>query len=132
MSVVEFVCDKVTQAGYEHGKPEWWGLVGGVLQAWRYASEMKVLDDRSLRMIAKTVDYNYNFAGYKVEDITGHLEAGKPSVLMNELLGRQDLITAREFYNRFMEIKPFHRNNMLVGVLVYNFLNKTLYDPKDV
>ena len=128
--IVGFVCSQVTQAGYGTGEKEWLTMVGGVLTAWRYALGTP-LDPLTLKFMASYVDAVSNQGGYRKGG--GTIE-DEPNVetLMDELLNKQHDLTAKEFYSKFMEIKPFTRNNMLVGKIVYNLLNKTLHDPVDI
>lgn len=107
-----------------------------MLKAWGYEKNLDSvpwIDLREIEMLGRIVEPGVNTNGFRKCGVkVGRricVDYKKVPKLLENLLGRQRVMTPEELYKEFLEIHPFVDGNGRVAKVIYNTLKGTLDAP---
>ena len=113
--------------------------VAGMVAAWEYAvqhySVVQEITEDDIAAMAKLIDPDRNSRGYRQAPMHfGDFVVLKPEDVSKNvaaLIADPRAVTPSEFYLRYRGLHPHTGGNALLGSLLFNVLNGTLYCPEE-
>lgn len=133
LAIIKFCAEQCKR----HGSGEL--SVAGMLAAWQYAvqhySVVQEITEDDIAAMAKLIDPDRNSAGYRQTPIHfGDFVILKPEDVSKNvaaLIADPRAVSADEFYLRYRGLHPHAGGDELLGTLLFNVLNGTLYCPEE-